>query len=163
MNVKNEASMTIGQVAKTLDLPVSTLRYYERSGLWAPADRSGSGYRLYDQDSVERLMFIRSAQAVGFTLEDIRELLRIEANRGEACQANVRRLLEQRLGEVSEKMKDLKRVQKALGQALERCWRSNGECNVLRGIRPEKRKRRRDDGRFLHWHWRCLASPRSVR
>ena len=89
------------------------------------------------------MRFIRSAQAVGFTLDNIHALGRLEGESGNACQSEVRRLLEQRLAEITEKMKTLKRVQQALGQALDRCQRSNGECSVLKEIRPANGKRRR--------------------
>jgi DNA-binding transcriptional MerR regulator len=134
--------MTIGQVAREAGVATPTLRYYEKEGLLSATTRSRAGYRLYDAHAVEQLRFIRSAQAVGFTLGDIRALGRLEGDGGRSCQAEVRRLLEKRLAEVNEKMKDLKRVQKALGQALDRCVRSNGECKVLKEIRPDGKTRR---------------------
>ena len=133
--------MTIGEVARTAGVATPTLRYYEEEGLLSPTTRSRAGYRLYDAQAIEQLRFIRSAQAVGFTLDDIRTLGRLEGQSGKSCKAEVRRLLEQRLAEINEKMKDLKRVQQALGQALDRCQRSNGECEVLKKIRPAKGKR----------------------
>ena len=134
--------MTIGEVAHAVGVATPTLRYYEQEGLLSPIMRSRAGYRLYDAQAVEQLRFIRSAQAVGFTLDDIRTLGRLEGESGKNCKAEVRRLLVQRLAEVNQKMKDLKRVQQALGQALDRCQRSNGECEVLKEIRPPRRKRR---------------------
>ena len=134
--------MTIGQVARTAGVATPTLRYYEQEGLLSPTTRSRAGYRLYDEQAVEQLRFIRSAQGVGFTLDDIRTLGRLEGESGKSCKAEVRRLLERRLAEVSEKMKDLKHVQQALGQALDRCRRSNGECEVLKEIGPARKRRR---------------------
>ena len=69
--------MTIGQVARTAGVATPTLRYYEQEGLLSPTTRSRAGYRLYDEQAVEQLRFIRSAQAVGFTLDDIRTLGRL--------------------------------------------------------------------------------------
>ncbi len=134
--------ITIGEVARTAGVATPTLRYYEQEGLLSPTTRSRAGYRLYNALAIEQLRFIRSAQAVGFTLDDIRTLGRLEGESGKTCKAGVRRLLEQRLAEVTEKMKDLKRVQETLGQALDRCRRSNGECKVLKEIRPTRRRRR---------------------
>ena len=88
------------------------------------------------------MRFIRSAQAVGFTLDDIRTLLNLDATGTKSCQAEVQHLLEQRLAEVDEKMKDLKRVQVALGRALDECRHSNGECAVIKRIRPTRKRRR---------------------
>ncbi len=135
--------MAIGEAARTAGVATPTLRYYEQEGLLSPTTRSRAGYRLYDTRAVEQLQFIRSAQGVGFTLGDIRTLGRLEGGRGTSCKAEVRRLLERRLADVNEKMKDLKRVQQALGQALDCCQRSKGECGVLKEIRPAKKKRRR--------------------
>ncbi len=142
MKERTDQLMTIGEVARTAGVATPTLRYYEEEGLLSPTRRSPAGYRLYDAQAVEQLRFIRSAQAVGFTLDDIRTLGRLEGESGKTRKAEVRRLLEQRLAEVNEKMKDLKRVQRALGQALDRCQRSNGECKVLKEIGPARRKRR---------------------
>jgi MerR family transcriptional regulator, mercuric resistance operon regulatory protein len=144
MTAKAQAGgmMTIGEMARTAGVATPTLRYYEQEGLLSPTARSRAGYRLYNAEAVEQLRFIRSAQAVGFTLEDIRALARLEGESGKNCKAKVRRLLEKRLSDVNEKMKDLKRVQRALGQALDRCQRSNGECKVLKEIRPARKTRR---------------------
>ncbi len=134
--------MTIGQVAQAAGVTTPTLRYYEEEGILSPTTRSRAGYRLYDAQAVEQLRFIRSAQAVGFTLDDIRTLLDLEATGAKSCQAEVQRLLKQRLAEVSEKMKDLKQVQAALGRALDQCQRSKEECAVIKRIRPARKRRR---------------------
>jgi len=135
MKLNHESRMTIGRAAETLGVPVSTLRYYEREGLVTPPERSSSGYRLYDQAAVERLAFIRSAQAVGFTLEDIRELLRLDED--SSCK-DVQRLLNHRLAEVESKLADLKRVRNALSGALEQCRKSRRGCGVLIGLKHRK-------------------------
>lgn len=138
MNRDRGTMMTIGQVAEALNLPVSTLRYYERKGLLAPPDRSGSGYRLYDETVLERLAFIRSAQAVGFTLQDIRELLRLD---GDSSCKDVQKLLNSRLAEVERKLADLKRVRATLSSALEQCRRSRRGCSVLARLQHRRAKR----------------------
>jgi len=134
--------LTIGQAAEAAGVAATTLRYYEREGLLRPSLRSHARYRLYDADAIERLRFIRAAQAVGFTLNDIRLLLDLDADDPRVCRSEVQRLLEHRLADVKQKMKDLKRVQVVLGRALDRCQRSQGECPVLKEIGPDKTKRR---------------------
>ena len=62
---------TIGELAKAARVPTSTVRYYEREGILRPAGRSSSNYRLYAKEDIERLRFIRGAQATGFTLRDV--------------------------------------------------------------------------------------------
>ncbi len=132
----------IGRVAQAVGVPATTLRYYEREGILAPSIRSRAGYRLYNPDAVERLEFIRSAQAVGFTLDDIRALLQLNQADKKTCRSEVQTLLTQRLSQVDEKMKELQRVRDALGQALDRCRHSKGECAVLKNLRPKKETKR---------------------
>ncbi len=139
---QTEALMTIGRVAQAAGVATTTLRYYEREGILAPVVRNGAGYRLYDAHAVQRLQFIRSAQAVGFTLDDIRILLALEQKDTKPCQAEVQPLIERRLAQIEQKMKDLKSVRAALGRALDQCRRSSGECAVLKKLRPHKNKRR---------------------
>ncbi len=131
--------LTIGQVARAAGVAATTLRYYEREGILTPTVRNGVGYRLYDAGAVERLQFLRSAQAVGFTLDDIRTLLQLDQDERKSCKTEVQRLLDQRLTEVDEKMKELRRVREALGRALDRCRGSNGECAVLKELRPKRK------------------------
>ncbi len=69
------STYTIGKLAKAAEVPVSTVRYYEKRGLLTPDQRTPSSYRLYGEESLQRLRFIRAAQTSGFTLEDIAMLL----------------------------------------------------------------------------------------
>lgn len=77
---------TIGQLAKSVGVPISTVRYYERAGLLKPEARTGSNYRVYSQQSLERLQFIRSAQAVGLSLDDIAQMLRAAHGSDQPCE-----------------------------------------------------------------------------
>ena len=138
----NRALMTIGEAAKAAGVVPTTLRYYEREGLVKPTARSAAGYRLYDGEVAQRLRFIRSAQAIGFTLEDIGLLLELQRGDRRRCQSKVQTVLESRLKELNQKLKDLRRVRAALGDALHRCRSSSGECAVLEDLTPRKRKRR---------------------
>jgi DNA-binding transcriptional MerR regulator len=76
---------TIGKLADTTDTTADTIRFYEREGLLQPAGRNDSSYRLYDQDAVTRLRFIRHAQACGFTLAEVRDLLALRQREGACC------------------------------------------------------------------------------
>ena len=129
--IKNGA-MSIGQAARAAGVAATTLRFYERKGILAPTVRTQAGYRLYDEQAVERLHFIRSAQAVGFTLEDIRALLDIDDQ--VECQT-VQAMIERRLCEVDAKMTDLQRVRTTLADALERCRRSKKGCAVVADLK----------------------------
>ena len=118
---------TIGQLAKTAGVPTSTVRYYEREGILRPAGRSGSNYRLYAQEDVERLRFIRAAQSTGFTLRDVTELLR------PAPCGKVQGLIEHRLETVADRMRELRHVQRVLRRSLEECHAHarSGRCRVI--------------------------------
>jgi DNA-binding transcriptional MerR regulator len=126
--------MSIGQIARASGVAATALRYYEREGVLTPTLRSAAGYRLYDRRAVEQLEFIRSAQAVGFTLDDIRTLLTFDGGRERTLRKEVQELIEARLGQLAQKMSDLRRVQAALGKALKKCQHSDGECPVLKEL-----------------------------
>lgn len=132
---RNDGLTTIGQIAGSVGVATSTLRYYEREGLLKPAGRSGAGYRLYDPASVERLRFIRTAQAVGFALEDIKALLALDERT--SCK-KVRGVIEDRLVEVVRRVAELKGVERTLKAALNRCKRSRKGCQVLLDLRGSR-------------------------
>lgn len=140
--MSNVESMTISELAVAGGVPTTTVRYYERAGLLMPGARSGAGYRLYGNVALERLRFIRSAQAVGFALDDISSLLDLESNGADLCQTEVAALLEKRLAETEARLRDLKQVKAHLSAALTRCRSSNGECAVMRQLSSSRKPRR---------------------
>ncbi len=119
--------LTIGELAKAADVPASTVRYYERTGLLRPPPRSASNYRLYGEEDVYRVRFIRAAQSTGFTLADVIELLQPASCR------RVQGRIEQRLEEVSARVKELRQVQRILKAALATCQEHEptGRCRVI--------------------------------
>src|SRR5437764_1242249 len=94
--------MTIGELAKSADVPTSTVRFYERRGLLEPDARTRSNYRTYSPSTVERLKFIRSAQAAGFSLKDVREMLDLTYSDEPPCD-EVAALIERRLDDVKQR------------------------------------------------------------
>ncbi len=128
-----QGTYTIGRLAKTADVPISTLRYYEQRGLLRPEQRSGSNYRLYGQESLKRLRFIRIAQRHGFTLEDIALLLDIRDGSSTDCCGQVEDLVGKRLEHVVEQLHELQRVQRVLKGTLDWCKNpeEEGRCRVL--------------------------------
>ncbi len=110
----------IGKVARETGFGIHAIRFYEREGLLKKPIRSEGGYRLFDRDSVSDLKFIRRAQELGFSLNEIRELLVLRRTRSEEC-FHVRDLLRQKLGRVEEKIKDLTRLESELKAALRKC------------------------------------------
>ena len=123
---------TISQLAKHAGVPTSTIRYYERAGLLRPTGRSGGNYRLYDDDALDRLRFIRAAQATGFTLDDVAALLEQNLDTPVSC-ARVRDLIERRLVDVGQRMDDLRLVEQVLTSSLAKCRETEGAdpCQVL--------------------------------
>jgi DNA-binding transcriptional MerR regulator len=114
--------MQIGTVAKRIGLSVDAIRFYERSALLPLAPRTNGGFRRYGNSDVETLLFIRRVQALGFTLDEIRELLGMRQSKLRAC-GTVRRRLKQKLECVRVKLADLERLEHELGSALRSCDR----------------------------------------
>ena len=111
---------TIGQLANAVGVPTSTIRFYERTGLFKPDARSDGNYRQYGEQALGRLRFIRSAQATGFSLDDIRELLSLTHSDEPPCE-EVLTLTKKRLAEVRQRLKELRHVEKVLARALDEC------------------------------------------
>src|SRR5262245_44204664 len=130
--------LTISQLAKAVVVPTTTVRYYERAGLLKPEDRSAGNYRLYGDESLRRLKFIRAAQAIGFTLDDVKELLGRVDEEPPPCR-EVQTLIEGRLADIAERLKDLRHVQRVLKSSLERCRKTEqaGCCHVIETLRRE--------------------------
>ncbi|NQV25097.1 MAG: MerR family transcriptional regulator [Rhodopirellula sp.] len=127
---------TISQLAEKVGIPTTTIHYYERIGLVEPEDRSAGNYRLYSRASLDKLRFIQAAQAIGFTLEDTRALLADESGSVPKYGA-VQGLIEDRLADVEEPLKDLRHVRKVLKSALEQCQQQKTTdcCVVIKGLR----------------------------
>jgi MerR family mercuric resistance operon transcriptional regulator len=126
-----DKQFSISQLAKAAGAPTTTVRYYERIGLVEPENRSQGNYRMYSQESLGKLKFIRAAQAVGFTLNDVRALLGCGSD--SPCCGDVQQLVENRLTDVSRRLKDARHVQRVLKGALAKCHQSNPRdtCHVL--------------------------------
>ncbi|MFQ5731903.1 MAG: MerR family transcriptional regulator [Planctomycetaceae bacterium] len=134
----SRSEYTISQLAKAGDIPTTTLRYYERVGLLEPEDRSAGNYRLYTDDSLRKVKFIRAAQGIGFTLDDIRTLLSAEDGEVPRC-CDVQPLIEDRLADVKVRLRDLQDVKRVLQSALRKCKRSrpNAPCQVVASLQAE--------------------------
>jgi MerR family copper efflux transcriptional regulator len=125
-------TLTIGQLAKKAGVRQTTLRYYERRGLLPEPERRDSGYRAYDADNIARIQFIRNAQQLGFSLEEIKELLDLRLEPGVTC-ANVRHKGEAKLAEIEEKIRVLRSIHERLSALLDACAGDYPlrQCSVL--------------------------------
>lgn len=127
---------TIADLSHAASVPVTTLRYYERAGLLQPESRSHGNYRLYTNASLRRIKFIRAAQALGFTLDNVRELLGRDAEDPPPCR-QVQTIIEGRLADIEQRLKDLRRVQRVLKSSLSKCKQFEQEscCHVVETLR----------------------------
>jgi DNA-binding transcriptional MerR regulator len=125
--------LLIGELASQFGVNRETLRYYERLGLLKPRRRKGSGYRIYDAEAADRLRFIRRAQAYGFSLEQIRELLDLRPESPRSC-SRVFAMLDQKLEELAEHISETSRFHKQLSRYRSRCQDAMGRgetCPVI--------------------------------
>jgi MerR family mercuric resistance operon transcriptional regulator len=127
-----EPRYTIGQLAKAAGVPSSTVRYYERVGLVRPSGRSWGNYRLFGAEALERLRFIRAAQATGFTLDDVTRMLGHRHASTASCR-EVQGLIENRLLDFKQRMEDLRHVERVLRSALDTCRKTEepGHCELI--------------------------------
>jgi len=129
--------LTIGRTASGAGVSPDTIRYYERLGLLPEAERSESGYRLFPEETVRTLRFIKRAQGLGFSLDEIRELLGFRAE-GTGCR-EVRRAARGKVGVIEKKIADLTALREALMQLIRACEEGNGgPCPILAALEKEE-------------------------
>jgi DNA-binding transcriptional MerR regulator len=129
--------MRIGQLARLSGVPATALRYYEQLGLLAEPGRTEAGYRVYADDAIDRLAFIRSAQAVGLTLAEVRQVLGVR-DAGEAPCRVVTELIDRRHAEVRARIAELRSLERELTALRQRATRleprdcdPSGICHVI--------------------------------
>ena len=119
-------SLRAGEVAEAAGVNRETLRYYERRGLLATPDRTPGGHRLYDDRAITTLRIIKAAQRLGFTLDEVADL--IEAGRGRGRDAGLQVSANRKLAEVEERIADLVTIRDHLRAALEAGCDDLHEC-----------------------------------
>ena len=127
--------MKIGELATKAGVSIDTVRYYEREGVLPTPKRHDSGYRRYSVDDVERLQFVRRAKALGFSLQEITELLSLSKRRGDDM-ISVRLAAESKLQDVNHKLDELTRIKHGLDSLLAACP-GHGEisdCPILAAL-----------------------------
>lgn len=124
-----------GQLAATANVNVETLRYYERRGLLPEPPRRESGYRVYPVESVPRLRFIKGAQELGFTLEEIQELLALRVTE-EVSKTQVRNRAQDKVAQIDTKINALQQMRDALSHLIEQCHGDGptSDCPILEGM-----------------------------
>ena len=124
--------MKIGEVAALAGVPTATVRYYERRSLIPAATRAASGYRQYAPEAARRLRFIKHAQGLGFSLDEIQEMLDLRADDPSACD-RVEAVAREKVRAVRQRLTELQRLERTLQDVVASCTRhSQGEaCPVL--------------------------------
>ena len=112
--------MNIGQLSRRTGVPIDTVRYYEKQRLLPPPTRSASGYRHYEADDVLRLNFIRRAKVLGFTLDEIRDLLALSSAR-DGDMAAIRAAAADKLADVERRLAELTRIRDGLRTLVQAC------------------------------------------
>jgi len=127
--------MFIGQLAKTTQVSVDTVRFYEKHGLLPKPQRKESGYRQYGTDDARRLVFIRRAKELGFSLSDIGELLKLRGQSGRSIE-RVRTVAKKKLQTVEEKIAELQRIRGVLKELVTACPGEGDadRCPILRAF-----------------------------
>ena len=117
--------MNIGELARSAEVNIDTIRYYERRGVLPRSQRRPSGYRVYDTATAERIRLARSLQSLGFTLDEIVDAFHASESRTATCESE-RWRLEAVLARLDGKISDLRRTRRELAQALAEC--REGRC-----------------------------------
>lgn len=148
--------MKIGELAKAAQTQSETIRYYEREGLLPEAARTEANYRVYDESHVERLAFIRHCRSLDMTLGEIRTLLHFKDAPDENC-AEVNGLLDEHIGHVATRIRELKALEKELRALREQCASGDAaaDCGILSGLEQAARQQYRhpaDRGHAGHIH-----------
>lgn len=129
--------MKISEVAGAAHVNVQTLRYYERRGLLPEPPRTDSGHRVFDRESVQIVRFIKSAQELGFTLDEIRDLLVVRSS-GHADREQIHRMAVARLHDIEDRISRLAALRGTLLRLLEecRCAEDPTDCPILETLEP---------------------------
>jgi MerR family mercuric resistance operon transcriptional regulator len=132
--------LKIGDVAKLSGIGIEALRFYEKSGLLEKPARTLSGYRMYGRDVLDRLAFIKQAQTLGFSLDEIRRIV-ADARAGQSPCDEVREIVRHRLEDLDERMREMRRYRKELAETLAE-WDEKGQapghvCGLIEGSHVE--------------------------
>jgi Cu(I)-responsive transcriptional regulator len=130
------AALSIGQLSARTGCKVPTIRYYEEIELLGEAPRTDGGHRVYGEEDVQRLTFIRKSRDLGFSLDAVRSLLDLAQNRERSC-AEVDTIASEHLDEVGEKLRHLAAMRDALQDLLEQCRHTTiTECRIIDALSP---------------------------
>ncbi len=134
-----EKNLSIGLLSRQTDCKIETIRYYEKIGIFPKPPRTGGGHRIYSENHLKRLVFIRRGRELGFSLEDIRALLKLIDGGAYTCQ-QVEDITLHHLGNIHQKILDLKKLEKILAEISSKC--EGGvvpDCPILDALFEQKK------------------------
>lgn len=137
------SGLTITRLARASGVKRETIRFYESRGLLAAPPRTAAGYRMYGPDEAQRIRFIKAAQALGFCLEEIAELLALRAAPGNSCAA-VKARAEAKIADIEQRIDALAAMRSALADIAAACDGGTGsvdECPILAALESSRRPR----------------------
>ena len=127
--------MKISEAAASSGCHLETIRYYERMGLMPKPHRTASGYREYSDGEVDRLRFITRSRDLGFSLDEIRSLLRLESDRTLSC-SEIDAIAREHLADIRSKIRELNRIARELDRTIGACsGGARGQCSILATLR----------------------------
>jgi MerR family mercuric resistance operon transcriptional regulator len=128
-------TFTISKLAQAVGVNVETIRFYQRRGLLAEPAKPLGGIRRYGEAEVARVLFVKAAQRIGFTLDEIAQLLQLDD--GTQCK-EARAIAEHKLADVRKRLQDLQRIEAALAQLVDRCASRRGQvsCPLIAALQP---------------------------
>lgn len=130
-------TLSIGELAKQANVNIETIRYYERRGLIPEPPRNKSGHRQYSTEAVRRTQFIKRCQTLGFSLNEIHEILELRITPESTC-ADMQSRVSEKLVSVDEKITELVEIRDALRRLLKKCTGKGpiGKCPILKELYP---------------------------
>ena len=134
-------ALKIGEVAERSGVNLQTILYYERQKLLPEPPRLPSGYRMFPEETVRRVRFIKRAQELGFSLTEILDLLSIQVDPSKEC-SDVKRLAKAKIANIEEKIRTLEAMKRVLGGLAKLCSGQgpSSECPILESIDTEEKR-----------------------
>lgn len=131
MDTARAPTMSIGEVSRLSGVNIETIRYYERAGVTPRPARTAGGHRTYDQDQLQRLRFIRRGRELGFSLDELRAMLRFFDDGTLTC-ADIHAMTMDHLADIRRKIADLRRLEQVLKEMAAACSRGNvPDCPII--------------------------------
>lgn len=139
MTTKDKPTMKIGELATLSGLSVDTIRFYEKQGLLSPPRRTDSNYRVYDSEAPRRLIFIRKARDLGFTLQEIGQLLALSED-GLAGSRDVKERAQSKLDDMDRKIAEMQDMRQSLQRLVKACTGegTRNHCPILAALTNEE-------------------------